>query len=152
MRKLLFAAAVAALVFSVSCKSKADEKMPELAGDICNCMSMLDKELSAETRDLIVKASNAADPTAELQKLVMALPDDKKMSIGTEMMKMGELEDKNSPVGQCMKKLEEKYDDVKTMDSDKTVMRKVVKAIEQKNCPLALAIMKLGMREMEKGK
>jgi hypothetical protein len=187
MKKLFFASVMVAFLFSVSCKSKADDKktddktlvksdgktdvketgetpvkeeggmtgaadgkMGELAADICNCMSMVEKDMSDETKQLIIDASGEADPTAAMQKAIMALPNDKKMSIGTEMMKMGAMSDKTKGAGLCMKQLEEKYSDIKSMDTDKAILLKVVGALENANCPFALAVMKLGVKEMEK--
>jgi hypothetical protein len=150
MKKFLMMLAVAGSVATISCKSSADKKMPELANDICNCMSMLEKDLSADAKKIITDAASASDPSTAMQKAMMDIPADKQMEIASEMMKMGEMQDQSKGVGACMKKLQDKYEDVKTMDSDKTILKKVIAALEEKKCNFAATIMKLGAKEMGK--
>jgi hypothetical protein len=157
MKKILLLT-IAGTVTLFACKSSGsgdkksvagvDSKTTELANGICDCMGMLEKELSADAKKLFMEGAASSDPKKAMQEAVMNLPTDKQMSIGMEMMKLAGMKDESKGVGECMKKLKEKYDDVKKLDNDKARMQQMVTVLEAQKCDFAAAFMKIALQEM----
>jgi hypothetical protein len=130
----------------------ADQKIPEIAAGYCNCFTDMEKNMSSKTKDILEKGANAADPQAVMVAEVAKLSQEEQMTVGTEMMAMGELKDKNSKVGKCVNDVDEKYGKSKTYDKEK-FMQKLVKELESKTgCNFTAMIMKMGLRLQEKKK
>jgi hypothetical protein len=112
----------------------------------------MEKNMSSKTKDILEKAANAVDPEATLKNEVEKLTPEDQMTVGTEMMTMGEMKDKTSKVGSCVNAVDEKYGNAKTYDKEK-FMEKLVKELESKaGCNFTAIIMKMGMRLNEKKK
>jgi hypothetical protein len=121
----------------------AGDLMQEMAVGMCECMAMVENKLSADTRQMIMDAANAANPKQAMQAAVMALSDEKKIQMEQELMGMQELDDRTTGVGACIKKLEDKYKDLQTMETDQQAVNRVAKAMESVNCPFGMAMMKI---------
>jgi hypothetical protein len=138
-----------ALIGLLSCNS-ADNKVPQIAADFCNCFASVEKDLSAGTIDVLTKASNADNPEQALQDEIKKLDEETQMKIGTEMMALGEVEDPKSELGRCIKDVEKKYGKAYTLNQKK-FGEKIIKELEAKSgCKLTAAIMKLGLKMEDK--
>ncbi len=146
MKKILLAlTATTLLLTGISCKS-ADKKADEIAADFCNCLSGLEKKLSAATKKIVADAAVAADPMKSIQDNMIALGEEEGKKIGEEMESVGEMEDENSETGRCIKNVEKKYKDAYTMNEEKTV-QKIIKELEAKpGCSFTASLMKLGLK------
>jgi hypothetical protein len=145
MRKVVRSLLVVITTIALSCNS-ADNKVPQIASDFCNCFASIEKKLSAPTIDVLTKASNAGDPETALQDEIKKLDEEEQMKIGAEMMSLGEVEDPNSELGRCIKDVEKKYGKAYTLNQKK-FGEKIIKELESKGgCTLTAAIMKLGLK------
>jgi hypothetical protein len=136
-----------------SCKT-ADNKVPQIAADFCNCFSKLEKDMSAESKKVFTTAAESVDPEKVLEEEITKLDEETQTKVATEFMALGELEDDNSEVGRCIKNVEKKYDNAYTLNQSK-FLDKVIKELEQKpGCSFTASLMKLGKKveEKEKGK
>lgn len=151
MRKASFLFPLVLVVFALSCKT-ADDRVPEIAADFCNCFNKLESDLSKQTVDLITTASYKSDPQAAMESELGKLADDDKMKVATEMMAIGKVQDETSDVGRCIKSVEKKYDNAYTFN-EKKFGEKVIKELESKgSCNFTAAIMRLGLKMQEKEK
>jgi hypothetical protein len=128
----------------ISCTS--DNKIKQIATDMCDCFVKMDKNLSEKTKSIIATASNADNPETSLQSAMLALNEEEQTSIGTEMMALGELENPSSEVGGCIKAVEKKYDDTYTLNEKKDA-EKIVKELESRSgCGFTASLLKLGLK------
>lgn len=136
------------IISTVSCKT-ADQQVPEIASDFCNCISPMEKEMSKKTLNIFSTAAAASDPEASLKSQIQALPDEDQMSVSAEIMVLSRLDDEKSDVGRCIKSVEKKYDKAYTFN-EKKFIKKVIKELEAKSgCSFTAAIMTLGMKIQE---
>ena len=149
MRKIApFLLSLITLLFA-GCET-ADQKIPQMATDFCNCFTEMEKNMSSKTKDIMEKAANATDPEMTMKDEMDKLSDDEKMSVSTEMMSMGQLQDRTSKVGSCMAAVEKKYDKAKTLDQKK-FLEKLIKELESKTgCSFTATLMRIGMRMDDK--
>ncbi len=110
---LLISSALA--FFIVSCAT-ADQKIPTIANDFCNCFSSMETSLSKDAKDILVKAANAEDPETTLTNALNELDEEKKNAVAQEMMAFQDAQDPSSELNKCIKKLEKKYEDERTRD------------------------------------
>lgn len=150
MRKSwLYTVVLAFLLLAASCNS-ADKNVGKIASDYCDCLRKLDKSMSSETKKIISKASNSADPARSIQYDVMALDEEKQLQIGKEMVGVGDMEDENSEIGRCIKRIEKKYDNAYTMNEEK-FLKKLIKELEtDPGCGLTASLLKLGLKMQDK--
>ncbi|MEI9908938.1 MAG: hypothetical protein WDO71_04275 [Bacteroidota bacterium] len=145
MRKPFSFFIIAIALSLVACKS-ADNKVPEIAADVCNCFSDIEKNFSKETKALLAKAANDSNPQKVLKEEIVKLDQEDQMAIGQELMSLGELGDEKSDMGRCMKGVEKKYGNNFTRDK-KILGNKIVQELESKNgCGFTASIMKLGLK------
>src|SRR5215831_9558925 len=112
----------------------------------------MEKNMSSKTKEIMQKASNAADPEMTMKNEMDKLNEDEKMSVSSEMMTMGELQDRDSKIGRCMAAVEKKYNGAKTLDKKK-FLEKLIKELESKTgCSFTATVMRMGMRINEKNK
>jgi hypothetical protein len=143
--------AVIATFFMSSCGT-ADNKVPQIASDFCNCFTSMERDLSTGTKSIIAKAADAEDPEKSLTDAVMNLNEEEQTKIGTEMMSLGDMENESSEVGRCIKSVEKKYDNEYTLNQEKFA-QKIVKELESKQgCSFTASLLKLGLKMEKKGK
>jgi type IV pilus biogenesis protein CpaD/CtpE len=146
MRRNLSVLLGLAVVLLAGCAT-ADQKVPEIAADFCNCFSEIQSKMSAKTKDLILKAANSATPQATLSTELLSLPEEERFEISKELMVMADLGDETSSVGRCMKDVEKKYGDARTFNK-KEFAEKVIKELESKQgCDFTAMLMKIGLKE-----
>src|SRR5688572_950302 len=148
MRNLFLLAGLFALI-ATGCQS-ADKQVPEIASDFCACFTDMEKNMSTQTKDIMHKAAVSNDPENSMKGDVEALTDEEKMKVGTEMMSLGSMQDKDSEVGRCMEDVAKKYDKAKTFN-EKKFMEKLIKELEGKSaCRFTADLMRIGLKTQEK--
>jgi hypothetical protein len=148
MRNLVLLAGVFVLI-ATGCQS-ADKQVPEIASDFCACFTDMEKDMSTQTKDIMHKAAISNDPENSMKSDVEALSDDDKMKVGTEMMSLGSMQDKDSEVGRCMEDVAKKYDKAKTFN-EKKFMEKLIKELDEKpSCRFTADLMRIGLKTQEK--
>lgn len=149
MRNILIA--IVAITFLASCSS-ADKKVPQIAADFCDCFKKLEAEMSTESRKLFATAAESADPETVLGTELLKLDEETQQKVGEELSALGELENENSEVGSCMKRVEKKYDSQYTLD-EKKFAAKIIKELETRpGCSFTASLMKLGLKVEENEK
>ena len=137
-------------VFAVLCIvacSTADNKVPQMATDFCNCFRTMEDSLSSEVKQLLTTASNASDPEKAMDEATEGMSEEKKLSIGMEMMSFQSVEDPNSAVSRCMKDIENKYKHDRTTDKEKFAKKLIAELEKKQGCEVTAAIMKLGYKK-----
>lgn len=125
----------------------ADQKVPAIADDFCNCFKKLEGSMSEGAKDLLLKAAESAAPESTLQSSLMALEEDKRMAIAQEMMAFQDAQDPSSELNKCIKSLEDKYKDDKTRDKKKFGEKLLSELKSKKGCEVTYAIMKIGFKQ-----
>lgn len=149
MRRILPVVFIAIIV--ASCSS-ADNKVPQIAADFCDCFKKLETEMSVDSKKLFATAAEAADPEKALGEELVKLEEEVQEKVGTELMALGELEDESSELGSCMKKVEKKYGNQFTLD-EKKFAGKIIKELESRpGCSFTASLMKLGLKVEENEK
>ena len=145
MIKTISFVAIVIAVSLAACKS-ADNKVPEIASDMCNCFSATEKNISKSTKDLFVKAANDDDPQKVLQQELIKLDPEDQVVINQELMSLSELQDEKSEIGNCMKNVEKKYGNAYTRDKNKLGDKIVSELESKKGCDFTASIMKMGLK------
>jgi hypothetical protein len=135
------------LAFVLASCSTADQKIPTIANDFCNCFGTLEKSMSTELKDIFVKAGDSEDPQAALTKSLMEMDPEKQASITEELQGLSSVQDPNSEVGKCMAELEKKYKNEKTRDKKKFGEKLLAELKGKSGCTLTYAIMKMGFQK-----
>jgi hypothetical protein len=126
----------------MSCKS-ADNKVPQMAADICNCFADIEKKMSKETKTIF---ANAADTNSKLQDEISKLTKDEQARVLTEMTFFNEIDDENSTIGECIKNAEKKYGYYRT-GNKKKLEEKILRELEsKKGCEFTTSVWKLGFK------
>ena len=145
MKKNLTLPAVIVMLILVSCQS-ADKKIPQIAGDFCNCFSSLEKNLSEKTKGIIDRAANSANPEQSMKDDVEKLTEEEKMSVGTEMVSLGDMENKDSDLGKCMEAVKNKYNNARTFN-EKKFLEKMVKELDSRGgCSFTADLLQIGLK------
>ena len=134
------------LAFVLASCATADQKIPTIANDFCNCLGKLEKTMSQELKNLYINAGNSEDPRAALAKAMMELGPEKQASIGEELKGFA-IEDPRSEVGGCMAELQKKYKDEKTRSKKKFGEKLLAELKSKTGCSLTYAIMKMGFQK-----
>jgi len=151
MKKFSYLVIVAVVISIASC-STADQKVPQMAADFCNCFSKMERDLSEVTKSIVAKASLAENPELSIQNAVLALNEEEQVAIAGEMESFSQMDDENSEVGSCIKNVEKKYDKAYTFNQDKFA-QKVIKELESKQgCDFTASLLKLGLKMEKKSK
>ncbi len=146
MRKLVTPVCLILLVGIIACNT-AENKVPQMADDFCGCFRTLEDSLSAEAKQLLTKASTASDPDTAMSNAMLGMSDEKKVSLGMEMMSFQSVQDPNSPISKCMKEIEKKYKSERTTDKKKFGAKLIRELESKKGCEVTTAIMKLGFKQ-----
>ena len=141
---------IIALSFSVlllSCSGSADNKVPELAGEMCGCFDGIQKSCSADVINLLKEVSTAADPEAALMKGITRLKTEDAKKLTESLAEMGNA---NSAVFKCMEAFDKKHE--KETTSDRTALTEKLLMQMQKagNCNTGAAIINLGLSKQKK--
>jgi Skp family chaperone for outer membrane proteins len=139
---------VVSIAFVMASCATADQKIPAIATDFCNCFNTMEKTMSPELKDIFVKAGESDSPQAELTKLLMAMDAEKQAAVTEELQAFSSLDDPNTEVGKCMNDFKKKYDDDKTRDKKKFYDKLLAEVKSKSGCTLGLAIMKIGYKEL----
>jgi hypothetical protein len=145
MKKVFYFAA--GLVLFSACNFAGEEDYKNVAKDLCDCAAKSSSAISPGMNKAIVDMSKTGGDIEAVMKTraeadpMMAIKDaEGLMSYATTLQK-------------CTKDLEGKYKNLQTLDQDKDVQDKMLKAFEeQKGCELTAAMMKLGLKESAKKK
>ena len=145
MKKLLFTTAIPAifLLFS-SCKSadKSENEIEKVASDYCDCFKGMEANLSAETKTIIKKAVNSDNPTMSAINDLNKLDKETDKKVEEEMKSFSIVDDPNSEIGRCIKKVERKYKN-EYNTADEETARKVISELEKKSgCDITLYLLK----------
>jgi len=143
-KALIFVATIAVLY---ACNLAGDDDYKMIAKDLCDCTNKTSSGVSPKMKKAIIDASKNGGNMEESMKK-MAEDDLTTLMNDTEgLMKY------SSDFEKCVKDLEKKYDKLKTMDGDKEIQDKFLKALEESsNCELTTAMMKIGLKESAKKK
>ncbi len=124
----------------------ADNKVPQIAADFCACFTKMERDMSEQTKGIMHNAALSADPEATLKADVNKLSDEEKTKVGTEMISLGQMEDKSSEIGKCMDDVAKKYDKARTFN-EKKFMQKLVKELDAKpGCRFTADLMQIGLK------
>ena len=150
MRKLSAPVVILIMLLSLaSCKS-ADKNAGNIASDYCNCFSELEKNMSSDTKKILSRAGDAADPTKSLQADVIALGEEKGKQVAEEMESLGELEDDNSVIGRCIKGVEKKHNNAYSFNEEKTARKIIIELENKPGCSFTASLMKVGLKVKDK--
>jgi hypothetical protein len=143
-KAVLFSAAIAVLS---ACNLAGDDDYKMVAKDLCDCTNKTSSGVSPKMKNAIIDVSkNGGNMEEAMQK--MAEDDPTALMNDTEgLMKYA------TEFEKCTKELEKKYDKLKSLDDDKEIQSKFMKAFEESsNCELTTAMMKIGLKESAKQK
>jgi len=137
-------AGVAVLTLA-GCQS-ADNKIPQIAADFCDCFTDIEKNMSSQTKSIMHKAALSSDPQSSIAAEVAKMTDEEKVAIQTEMGALSDMQDKNSTVGRCMEDVTQKYDKARTIN-EKKFMQKLIKELDSKpGCRFTADLMQMGLK------
>lgn len=128
----------------VSCH-QADDKVPGIATDLCNCFSSTEKNLAPQTKEIFLKASNAADPKKVLQEEIAKLDEATQALVSNDLLVFAEIENPQSQMGKCIAAIKKKYGKANAFNETRFA-KKIVKELESRQgCSFTSYIMKMGM-------
>jgi hypothetical protein len=145
MKKAIWFFHLSIIITGISCNS-ADNKVSQVASAVCDCFKASEKNMSAVTKYILKKASNATDPKTTLQEEVSNLSTEDQATVELEMSPLSEANDPQSEIGKCMRNVEKKYGNGYTLDQTKTA-EKIIKELESRTgCDFTATIMRLGLK------
>jgi hypothetical protein len=131
-------------VLLVSCSGTADNKVPELADEMCGCFDKFDQSLSPEAKTLMKNVSTAADPQSTMMTGISKLKKEDAMLLAEKLQSMAV---KGSDISTCMENFDKKHSKETTKDKQ-ALMMKLLEAMRAKgNCPVGGAIVSLGLKQ-----
>lgn len=140
MKKLFYL--TAGIIMFNSCDFAGDSDYKNIAKDLCDCTNNSTSKISPETKKALSDASKNNKGLEDAMKKLTEENPEKAMNDGVAIMSLG------TDLQNCMTKLESKYKDLKTMDEDKDIQDKMIKAFEQtSNCEVLTLIMKEGIKK-----
>lgn len=130
----------------------ADDKVPGIATDMCQCFSSTEKNLAPQTKEIFLKASNAADPKKVLIEEIAKLDEAAQLLVSNDLLVFSEIENPNSAIGKCMAAIKKKYGKANAFNETRFA-KKIIKELESKRgCAFTSYIMKVGMTVEENEK
>src|SRR5262245_1200476 len=124
MRKSLLFFPGFLLLLCGSCAT-ADKKIPEMAIAFCNCFTQLEKNVSSTTKEIMSRASEAAQPETILDSTLEDLTTEEKQVVARDMEAMSELNKEDSEIRRCMTVVEKKYGNARTFDKKKFLVEMI---------------------------
>jgi pyoverdine/dityrosine biosynthesis protein Dit1 len=138
MKQLISIALSAALL--ISCSGTADNKVPVLAGEMCDCFDSFQQSLSADAKQLLKEVALAENPQQVLMNGIAKLkPDDAKAFAE----KLQSLADKKTAIAQCMDNFDKKHSKETTKDRDALLQKLLAEMRRNGNCYTGAAIINL---------
>jgi hypothetical protein len=144
MKRMVPAILISGLsVMLFSCASgSADNKVPELANDMCGCFDKFQQGLTTEGIALMKEVAVSGDPQATMVAGMSKLNPEDVQEFGKKMSSIG---DKSSAVYKCMEAFDKKHGKETTKDK-KTLTEKLLTEMQGKtNCPVGAAIVNLSL-------
>lgn len=133
-----------ASVLLVSCSGTADNKVPELADEMCGCFGPVEKSLSADALTLMKTVAMADNPQSAMMSGIAKLKPEEAMSLSEQLKSIGT---KGSAVFACMENFDKKHAKETTKDK-KQLMEKLLKAMRAKSdCPVGAAVVSMGLKQ-----
>jgi hypothetical protein len=139
--KLNFMTLAIAFVFT-ACSGSADNKVPELANEMCDCFTKFQQDLSPEGRDLMKAVSTSATPQAELTAGMSKLKPEDIISFAEKLRSIGE---KGSAVFTCMQEFDKRHEKETTKDRTALTEKLLTEMKAQGDCPVGAAIVNLSL-------
>lgn len=137
--KQLFSIVLIAVLL-ISCNGTADNKVPELAGEMCDCFDSFQQSLSADAQQLLKEVALAKDPQQVLMKGIAKLkPADAKAFAE----KLQSLADKKTAIAQCMDNFDKKHSKETTANRNALLENLLVEMRKNGNCYTGAAIINL---------
>lgn len=126
-----------------ACQSgSADKKVPQLAGEMCDCFTKFQASLTPEGRALMKEVSVSGDPQADLVEGMSKLKPGDAVEFSKKMSSMG---DRNSELFKCMEAFDKKHGKETTKDK-KALTEKLLSEMQGKtDCPVGAAIINLSL-------
>jgi hypothetical protein len=139
MKKILTLPAV--IIFLYSCKpGSADNKVPELANEMCDCFSTFQKRFDRESVELLKLVSISEDPKTVLQDGIKKMTPEKAEFFTRQIQSLG---DKSSSVYSCMEAFDKKHGK-ETTKSKSGLKNNLLTALQQKgDCYTSAAMVNL---------
>ncbi len=138
-------AGVATCILFVACGGSADRKVPELADEMCNCFTSMEKELSPEGLAILKATATAADPQAEMTKGIGKLKPAEALVFG---QKIQSIADKGSAVYACLEAFDKKHGKETTKDKKALTKRMLNEMRSKGDCPVGAAVVNLSVAKM----
>ncbi|MDZ4807841.1 MAG: hypothetical protein SGI96_06175 [Bacteroidota bacterium] len=129
-------------VFFASCSATADNKVPELANEMCGCFTEFQQSLSPEGKDLMKAVSIAANPQTELMTGMSKIKTEDAVSFAEKIKSIGT---KGSQVYNCMEAFDKKHGKETTKDKGALTEKLLKEMQSQNNCPVGAAIVNLSL-------
>lgn len=143
-RNLLLIISLALVI--ASCSS-VDKKVPEIATEICNCFSSLDKQMSPDLKAIFIKAGAADKPQEALGDELLSQEPAKRDSLMKELQTLIIIGDPSSELNKCMNDFKKRYSGGKTKNRDKFYANLFAELEGKPGCQLALAAFKISYKE-----
>lgn len=139
MKKLLILPVLAMALFA--CNVASDEDYSNMAKDTCDCVNETTKDISDRGMSIII---NSDGDVAKMQQDLMEYAMDDPTSAasdGSAMQTFG------TEFPACMEKLEKKYENVYSAESEEEVQEKIMEKLRAlKNCSNAAKLMEVGLK------
>jgi hypothetical protein len=140
------------LIAGVQSCNQADDKVPGIAADLCQCFSNIEKNLSPHTKKIFLKASNAPDPKKVLQEEISWLDEQAQITVRKDLLVFTEIDKPGSTIGKCIGSIKKKYGKSNAFNETKFA-NKIVEELQTKDgCSFTASIMKMGMTVLENDK
>lgn len=134
--------AAIALFTLTACGGSADRKVPELAGEMCDCFTSMNSTLTADGKALMKEVSSSASPQVTLQLGIKKLKPEDAVKFAEQLQEIGQ---KGSPVFTCMENFDKKHGKETTKDKN-ALAKKLLKEMQSKtDCPVGAAVVNMGI-------
>lgn len=128
------------IVLSCSCGSKKKATVAEVAPEICNCFSLLEKDI-VMLKEIIISVGDAADPNKYLKETIenirMGGPSP---TLDSDLEKLSKVENESTPSGACFKKMHEKYKGGFDFKNE-ALANELIVELKKQNCAFAAAML-----------
>ncbi|MDB2656458.1 hypothetical protein N9Y60_00225 [Crocinitomicaceae bacterium] len=143
MKKLLILPVLAMALFA--CNMASEEDYNNMAEDMCDCIEGSTKGMSDRGKQIL--GDSDGDATKLQQDLIAYMTEDP-VGSAKDMEVMAAME---TDMVECSDKLEKKYDDVYTSESEDEIMKKLMEAVNNLDdgCKISKAILNAGYEEMK---
>jgi hypothetical protein len=129
----------------ISCKPSA-KKIENAAAEYCTCMKKSLGNLGGDTKRLVKNAAEANDPAQYMQEAMMELDSAKLERVREEFLKLGALEQDDSELGACVRKVDIRYRSAFSLDEEATALKVAAELEKKPGCELMASLIKLGIK------